>query len=174
MNPNVIELMNIALGVASYTFAILFVFNILKVDYFNPIVKKFIAFYKPISKISIFSNQLYMIFIIASFLNFISLYLLYSSQYDEVILGLIAIAETINSVFRIIFFALIGSVILSWVSPGNSHPFFRLVEEISSNALKPIRRFIPAFGGLDFSPLFALILIRQIEILLASFLRLII
>jgi YggT family protein len=174
MNPNVIELMNIALGVASYTFAILFVFNILKVDYFNPIVKKFIAFYKPISKISIFSNQLYMIFIIASFLNFISLYLLYSSQYDEVILGLIAIAETINSVFRIIFFALIGSVILSWVSPGNSHPFFRLVEEISSNALGPIRRFIPAFGGLDFSPLFALILIRQIEILLASFLRLII
>ena len=174
MNPNVIELMNIALGVASYTFAILFVFNILKVDYFNPIVKKFIAFYKPVSKISIFSNQLYMIFIIASFLNFISLYLLYSSQYDEVILGLIAIAETINSVFRIIFFALIGSVILSWVSPGNSHPFFRLVEEISSNALEPIRRFIPAFGGLDFSPLFALILIRQIEILLASFLRLII
>ena len=174
MNPNVIELMNIALGVASYTFAILFVFNILKVDYFNPIVKRFIAFYKPISKISIFSNQLYMIFIIASFLNFISLYLVYSSQYDEVSLGFIAIAETINTIFRIIFFALIGSVILSWVSPGNSHPFFQLVEEISSKALEPIRRFVPAFGGLDFSPLVALILIRQIEILLASFLRFII
>jgi len=68
MNPNIIELLNMALGVASYAFVILFVFNILKVDYFNPIVKRFIAFYKPISKISIFSNQLYMIFIIASFL----------------------------------------------------------------------------------------------------------
>ena len=82
--------------------------------------------------------------------------------------------ETINTIFRIIFFALIGSVILSWVSPGNGHPFFQLVEEISSKALEPIRRFIPAFGGLDFSPLVALILIRQIEILLASFLRFII
>jgi YggT family protein len=115
-----------------------------------------------------------MIFIIASFLNFISLYLVYSIQYDEVILGFIAIAETINTIFRIIFFALIGSVILSWVSPGNSHPFFELVEEISSKALEPIRRFVPAFGGLDFSPLVALILIRQIEILLASFLRFVI
>ena len=56
----------------------------------------------------------------------------------------------------------------------NNHPFFELVEEISSKALEPIRRFVPAFGGLDFSPLVALILIRQIEILLASFLRFII
>ena len=32
MNPNVTELINIAIGVASYAFVILFVFNILKVD----------------------------------------------------------------------------------------------------------------------------------------------
>ena len=174
MNPSILDFIDLALRIGSYALVILFVFNILKVDYFNPIVKRFVNFYKPISKISFFSNQLYTIFIIASLLNFGSLYLLYSNQYDEMVLGSIAVIETINTIFRIIFFALIGSVILSWVAPGNGHPFFKLVEEISSKALAPIRRFIPAAGGLDFSPLFALILIRQIEILLSSLLRFII
>ena len=44
-------------------------------------------------------------------------------------------------------------------------------KEISSKLLAPIRKFIPSAGGLDFSPIFALILIRQLEILLASIIR---
>jgi YggT family protein len=47
----------------------------------------------------------------------------------------------------------------------------KIIDEISTKLLEPIRKFIPSAGGLDFSPIFALILIRQIEILLASIIR---
>jgi YggT family protein len=47
----------------------------------------------------------------------------------------------------------------------------QIIEEISLKLLEPIRKFIPSAGGLDFSPIFALILIRQLEILLASIIR---
>lgn len=162
------ELLSLGLGVLSYAFILLFIFNLLKIDYYNPIVKGFVNMYKPISKVSIFSNQLYTIFIIAVLLRFSNFYILYSSQYDLYTLGLISLIEVLNTSLTIFFFSVIGAVILSWVAPNNPHPMLQIIEEISSKLLAPIRKFIPSAGGLDFSPIFALILIRQLEILLAS------
>ena len=165
------ELLSLGLGVLSYAFILLFIFNLLKVDYYNPIVKGFVNIYKPISKVSIFSNQLYTIFIIAVLLRFSNFYILYSSQYDAITLSLISLVEVLNTTLTIFFFSVIGAVILSWVAPNSSHPMLQIIEEISLKLLKPIRKFIPSAGGLDFSPIFALILIRQLEILLASIIR---
>ena len=165
------ELLSLGLGVLSYAFILLFIFNLLKIDYYNPIVKGFVNIYKPISKVSIFSNQLYTIFIIAVVLKFSNFYILYSSQYDLYTLGLISLIEVLNTSLTIFFFSVIGAVILSWVAPNNPHPMLQIIEEISSKLLAPIRKFIPSAGGLDFSPIFALILIRQLEILLASIIR---
>jgi YggT family protein len=166
-----IDLLSLGLGALSYLFVVLFVFYVLRVDYYNPIVKTFVSFYTPIGKISIFSNQIYTIFLLAIISKFSGFYLLYSTQYEEYILGLIAIIETLNTTLTIFFFCIIGSVILSWVAPENPHPLLRLVEEISTNLLAPIRKFVPSMGGLDISPIFALIFIRQIEIVLSSVIR---
>ena len=165
------ELLSLGLGVLSYAFILLFIFNLLKIDYYNPIVKGFVNIYKPMSKVSIFSNQLYTIFTIAVLLRFSNFYILYSSQYDLYTLGLISLIEVLNTSLTIFFFSVIGAVILSWVAPNNPHPMLQIIEEISSKLLAPIRKFIPSAGGLDFSPIFALILIRQLEILLASIIR---
>ena len=166
-----IDLLSLGLGALSYLFVVLFVFYVLRVDYYNPIVKTFVSFYTPIGKISIFSNQIYTIFLLAIISKFSGFYLLYSTQYEEYILGLIAIIETLNTTLTIFFFCIIGSVILSWVAPENPHPLLRLVEEISTKLLAPIQKFVPSMGGLDISPIFALIFIRQIEIVLSSVIR---
>lgn len=166
-----IELLSLGLDALSYLLVVLFVFYVLRVDYYNPIVKTFVSFYTPIGKISIFSNQIYTIFLLAIISKFSGFYLLYSTQYEEYILGLIAIIETLNTTLTIFFFCIIGSVILSWVAPENPHPLLRLVEEISTKLLAPIRKFVPSMGGLDISPIFALIFIRQIEIVLSSVIR---
>ena len=164
-------LLGMIFSILSYVFIILFVFNLLKIDYYNPIVKAFLNFYKPISLISIFSNQIYTIFLVAVILKFSGFYILYSSQYDHYVLGIVSVIEVINTTLTIFFFSIIGAVILSWVAPNNPNPILKIIEEISDKLLAPIRKFIPALGGLDFSPIFALILIRQLEIFLASIVR---
>jgi YggT family protein len=164
-------LLGIVFSILSYVFIILFVFNLLKIDYYNPIVKAFLNFYKPISLISIFSNQIYTIFLVAVILKFSGFYILYSSQYDYYVLGIVSVIEVINTTLTIFFFSIIGAVILSWVAPNSPNPILKIIEEISDKLLAPIRKFIPALGGLDFSPIFALILIRQLEIFLASIVR---
>ena len=165
------EIISLCLGALSYFFIIMFVFYTLKVDYYNPVVKAFVNFYSPISKISIFSNQVYTIFLLAVLLKFSGYYLLYSSQYDEYVLGMISVIEALNGTLKVFFFCIIGSVILSWIAPGNPHPLLKLVEEVSTKLLAPIRKFIPSMGGIDISPIFALIFIRQVEIFLASIIR---
>jgi YggT family protein len=164
-------LLGIVFSTLSYVFIILFVFNLLKIDYYNPIVKAFLNFYKPISLISIFSNQIYTIFLVAVILKFSGFYILYSSQYDHYVLGIVSVIEVISTTLTIFFFSIIGAVILSWVAPNSPNSILKIIEEISDKLLAPIRKFIPALGGLDFSPIFALILIRQLEIFLASIVR---
>jgi YggT family protein len=70
----------------------------------------------------------------------------------------------ISSLFiKVFFFALIVSVILSWVAPGTYNPAAQLVNQIVEPLLMPLRRLLPNLGGLDISPIFAFLAITLIE-----------
>ncbi|TVP91271.1 MAG: YggT family protein [Pseudomonadaceae bacterium] len=69
---------------------------------------------------------------------------------------------------KIFFFALIISVILSWVAPQSQNPAAMIVHQICEPLLSPIRRFLPSMGGLDLSPIFAFIALRLVDMLLIT------
>ena len=81
------------------------------------------------------------------------------------ILGLLAWAIIgVTALFlKVFFFALIISVILSWVAPGSNSPGAELVNQITEPALAPFRRFLPSMGGLDISPILAFMVIQLIQ-----------
>ena len=167
-----LKILGLLLNVISYFFIFLLIFNLLKVNYFNPIVSAFVKIYKPISRIFfIFPNQIINIFLFAIIFKLLSLMIYFSSQYETLILFGVGVIQVLMVMLRIIFFAIIGGVILSWVSPENSNAFLQLIEEVSNKALSPIRKYIPSAGGLDFSPLFVLILINLLESFLTDILR---
>ncbi|MGF6089139.1 YggT family protein [Pseudomonas sp. 18173] len=64
---------------------------------------------------------------------------------------------------NVLFYAMIISVILSWVAPGSHNPGAELVAQITEPVLAPFRRFIPSLGGLDISPIFAFIVIQLLQ-----------
>jgi YggT family protein len=66
---------------------------------------------------------------------------------------------------KIFFFALIISVILSWVAQGSYNPVVLLINQLCEPVLAPIRRILPPLGGLDLSPIFAFIAIRLVDML---------
>jgi YggT family protein len=69
---------------------------------------------------------------------------------------------------KVFFFALIISIILSWVAPRSSNPAAMLVQQICEPVMAPIRRVIPAMGGLDLSPIFAFIALRLLDMLVIA------
>jgi YggT family protein len=81
----------------------------------------------------------------------------------------------INLVFTLIYLAILGRIILSFVIPlmqGRVHPMvvniYDALTQMTEPILAPIRRVLPTFGMLDFSPLVAIILLQIIQALLVS------
>jgi YggT family protein len=66
---------------------------------------------------------------------------------------------------KVFFFALIISVILSWVAQGSHNPAVELVNQICEPLLAPIRRILPSMGGLDLSPIVAFLVLNLIDML---------
>ena len=149
---------------ASYAFVVLAMFRLFRINYFNPIVKIFATYLEPVSKsIFFFLNPLLAALALSLLLKFISFYIAYSSGYEPLTLFFISVVDVVNSCFRILFYCVIGSVILSWVAPGNNHPLLQIVEEMSDAILQPIRKFVPPMGGLDFTPIIGLVLLNLIN-----------
>ncbi|MFU3060473.1 YggT family protein [Pseudomonas aeruginosa] len=75
----------------------------------------------------------------------------------------------VTSLFlKVFFFALIISVILSWVAPGSYNPGAQLVNQICEPLLMPFRKFLPNLGGLDLSPIFAFLALKLIDMLVIN------
>jgi YggT family protein len=172
MNTNLINIIALLIGSLSYAFVILLVFRVLRVNYFNPVVKTFVNFLTPLTIIfTSVAGGVFGILLAAFLFKFISFYIITSSAYEISDLIVYAIFNILSSISQILLFAVIGGVILSWVASGNPNPLLQLIEEISDKILSPIRNYIPSMGGLDLSPLLVLILLNQVDILLAQIVR---
>ena len=75
-------------------------------------------------------------------------------------------AGIINTILTLFTIAIFARVILSFVIPltgGRPHPIVisinTLVNQVTEPVLGPIRRSLPTFGGLDFSPMVVLIVL---------------
>lgn len=84
-------------------------------------------------------------------------------------IALTAIVDLVLLMLRLFVFAIIIRVILSWISPGGYNPALAIIHALTDRVLLPFRRIIPPLGGLDLSPLFAIILITAVTIVVAGF-----
>ena len=101
-------------------------------------------------------------------LSIIALYLrviILGVNVDILPLLIISLRYFVGIVLQLIFWILIIRAILSWFSQGGN-PLEIVLHQLTEPLLQPIRRFIPAIGGLDLSVLFVLIGIQFLRIVI--------
>jgi YggT family protein len=76
--------------------------------------------------------------------------------------------QLINWVFTLYSFAFIIRAFLSWFRVDYYHPVVRFLIQITEPPLMLLRRYIPPVGGLDFTPMVALMALWFIERLLRT------
>ncbi len=89
---------------------------------------------------------------------------------------LLTIVDIADYLLTIVTWIIIIQVVLSWLfafnvlntSSQGVRTFAVAIDRITAPLYRPIRRILPDFGGIDFSPLVILILIQVIEKLLAG------
>jgi YggT family protein len=60
----------------------------------------------------------------------------------------------------------VANAILSWFPNANNHPVTRMIQSITNPLLMPFRAILPRMGGIDFSPLLAILLLSVLKVLL--------
>jgi YggT family protein len=89
---------------------------------------------------------------------------------------LLALFQILDLLLRVLGWVIIAQVILSWLvafnvlntSSQGLRAFVNALERITDPLYRPVRRILPDFGGIDFSPLVVLLLIQILRMLLAG------
>jgi YggT family protein len=76
----------------------------------------------------------------------------------------------ISFFFTLYTLAFIARAFLSWMRISYYHPVARFLIQITEPVLAPLRRYIPPVGGLDFTPMVALLILWFVEQLLRTLL----
>jgi YggT family protein len=87
---------------------------------------------------------------------------------------LYSLLGVINLLLQVVVYIIIAQAILSWLvafNVVNTHndfvrSFLNALDRMTEPLYRPIRRILPDFGGLDFSPLVVLLIITAIRMLL--------
>ncbi len=69
---------------------------------------------------------------------------------------------------NLFFFVVLIKIILSWIAPHTHNPATALLSTLAEPVLRPFRRMIPPIGGLDISPIFAIVLLQAAVIFLQT------
>lgn len=103
-------------------------------------------------------------------LAIVSILLLHGAGFPSpialIIWSLIGLAAFVTSIY---FYAVLASIILSWVAPGTYHPAAMLLHQLTEPVMKPFRRLLPPMGGLDLSPILVFLSVNVVQVLLRHF-----
>jgi len=154
-----------------------FVLQLVRADFYNPLsqfaVRATQPLLKPLRRIipSVFGldmSSLVLAIIVQMILMALTLLLAYGTTGDPLHLLIWSIIGVTALFLKIFFFALIVSVILSWVAPASHNPGAELVNQITEPMLAPLRRVLPNLGGLDLSPILAFMILKLLDMMVIN------
>lgn len=154
-----------------------FVLQLVRADFYNPLsqfaVRATQPLLRPLRRIipSLFGldmSSLLLAIIIQIVIMALTLLLAYGTTGNPLQLLIWSIIGVTALFLNIFFFAMIISVILSWVAPASHNPGAELVNQICEPVLAPFRRMLPSLGGLDISPILAFMVLKLLDMLVIN------
>ena len=76
-------------------------------------------------------------------------------------LAILSMTQLISLLLNVLVFSVFARAILSWMNPGAFYAAASIVEALSNPILNLCRKMIPNLGGIDLSPLAALLLLQM-------------
>lgn len=132
----------------------------------NPVVKPLRQILPPFKGIDLAS-----LFILVT-LEFIKLLSVIWIQISIIpnFVGLIVMAfgDILGVILDIFFYAILISIVLSWINPRQFNPVTEVLHLITEPLLRPARKIIPPISGFDLSPIPVLIILQLFSLLIAS------
>lgn len=148
--------------------------QVAKADYYNPISQTVVRLTQPLltplQKLLPKAGRLDLSpVMLGFFVLLITLLLITKGQGNFPTLITVSLVNLVYQLLDLYFYAVIGSVIISWVAPGSYHPAPQLIQQVTEPLFSLTQKVIPPLGGLDLSPILIILLIQLIQAQLSPF-----
>jgi YggT family protein len=81
-------------------------------------------------------------------------------------LVVLSFSQLVSLLINVFVFAVFARAILSWFDPGNYNPASSLLHSLTEPLLGVCRKVIPDLGGIDLSPLIALVALQLAKMMI--------
>lgn len=145
-----------------------------RADFYNPLSQFLVKITNPvlvparriIPSIGRLDTASVVVMLLLELLQLTLISLIGQTEFGFQFLLLFAIRKLLVSLLLLYLVLIIARVIISWIANQSRHPLIPLIYQLTEPVLRPFSRLIPPIGGVDLSPLFALIAIRFLLLLL--------
>jgi YggT family protein len=145
-----------------------------KADFYNPLSQFLVKITNPvlvptrrlIPSIGRLDTASVVVMLLLELLQLVLINLLGKTEFGFQFLFLFAVQKLLIAFLLTYFVLIIARVIISWVANQSRHPLIPLIYQLTEPVLRPISKLLPPMGGVDLSPLFALIALRALLLLL--------
>lgn len=145
-----------------------------KADFYNPLSQFLVKVTNPvlvparriIPSVGKLDTASVVVMLLLELLQLVVISLLSKTDFGFQFLLLFAVRKLLIALLLTYFVLIIARVIISWFAARSRHPLIPLVYQLTEPVLRPINRFLPSMGGVDLSPLIALIALRALLLLL--------
>ncbi len=162
-----------------YIYVLLFCFLLQKIraNYYNPVSQFVLILTQPLVKplrriLPRFCGHGSAIFVLVIFFELIKLYAIIYFSSGHLVpnwgIGIWALAEIINKIINIFFFAVIICALMSWIPRLQQSPIAAVVILLTAPLTNKVRRFIPSIAGFDLSPLIIIVILQLISLVLVN------
>lgn len=145
-----------------------------KADFYNPLSQFLIKVTNPVlvparrivPSIGKLDTASVVVMLLLELIQLVLISLLIKTDYGFQFLLLFALQKLLVTLLLTYFVLIIARVLVSWIANQSRHPLIPLVYQLTEPVLRPFSRLVPPLGGVDLSPLFALIVLRFLLLLL--------
>jgi len=175
LSDPLVFLVEILFGLYITVVMLRFLFQLLRVDFYNPLSQVIVKATNPplrllrrvIPSIGKIDTSSIILMLALQYVSLILIMLIAGAHLFPVMLLYLSVVELINHAFNIFIFSIIILAIMSWVtSPYQQNPIAPLLEQLTRPVMRPMRRLLPPMGGIDLSPMIALIALFFFKMLL--------
>lgn len=151
----------------------------LRADFRNPIAQGILRLTSPlvipvrrfVPPVGRLDTATVIVAFVLQYLTILVILLVSGSMAGILPIAITALLDLVILSCRLFTFAIIIHIVLSWVAPGTYNPATALIAMLVEPVLRPFRKIVPSLGGLDISPIFAIILLQALSIVLSTELR---
>ncbi len=149
---------------------------LLRADFRNPLAQGILRFTSPLvvplrrllPSVGRLDTSTILVAFAIQYMTVLVLLVIRGHMTDTIPILVTTIIELAILSLNLFFFVILIKIILSWVAPHTHNPATALLSSLAEPILRPFRRIIPPIGGLDISPIFAIVLLQAAVIFLQT------